>query len=186
MKKITLDLINSFDPCYDPADVGVSKEMKLTPKQFIKEFKNKVKDKEDIIWLLCRNEFISEKNLRLFAVWCAREALKLIENPDLKSINACDIAEKYANKQCSAKELAAARKAAWEAAGEAAGVAAWEAAGVAAWEAARVAAGAAAGAAAWKAARAAAGAAARKAAWEAAGEAARETQIEKLKEFLNK
>ena len=182
MKKITLDLINSFDPCYDPADIGFLKEMKLTPKQFIKEFKNKVKDKEDIIWLLCRNEFISEKNLRLFAVWCAREALKLIENPDLKSINACDIAEKYANKQCSAKELAAARKAAWEAAREAAGVAAWEAAGVAAWEAAREAAGvaarAAAGVAAWEAAW--------KAAWEAAGEAAREAQIEKLKEFLNK
>src|SRR5574340_461793 len=78
----------------------------------------------------------NDKNLRLFAVWCAREALKLINNPDSRSVAACDVAERYANGEATDAELAAA----WAAAGAAAWDAAGDAAGAAAWNAARAAA----------------------------------------------
>lgn len=65
----------------------------------------------------------NERNARLFAVWCAREALKLVSHPDTRSITACDVAERYANGEASNSELAGAAAAAWDAAGAAAGAA---------------------------------------------------------------
>jgi hypothetical protein len=109
----------------------------------------------------------NERTLRLFAVWCAREVLKLVDNPDQRSVAACDVAEKYANGDATQKELAAAGDAAGAAAWAAAWDAARDAARDAAWDAARDAARAAAGAAAW----AAAWDAARDAAWDAAWDA---------------
>ena len=91
----------------------------------------------------------NERTQRLFAVWCAREALRLVDRPDQRNLAACDVAERYANGEASAEELAAARAAAVNAAPAAAWDAAWAAAGDAAW------------AAAWDAARAAARDAAR-------------------------
>jgi hypothetical protein len=71
---------------------------------------------EDIIWLLLRKEFLSEKDLKLFAVWCARESLKLIENPDERIVEACNVAERYANKDATKDEILAAHDAAYTAA----------------------------------------------------------------------
>lgn len=68
-----------------------------------------------------------DKELRLFAVWCAKEALKLVENPDQRSINACDVAEKYANGEATIEKLTAAWYAAKDAAKDAARVTAWAA-----------------------------------------------------------
>ncbi len=61
--------------------------------------------------LVRRIETWNDSTLRLFAVWCAREALKLVENPDPRSINACDVAERYANGDATMDELDAARDA---------------------------------------------------------------------------
>ena len=119
---------------------------------------------DDAIWCLCAVDN-SERDSRLFAVWCARQVQHLME--DHRSINVLDIAERFANGEATAEDMAAAWAAAgsvaWSAAGSAAGAAAWAAAGSAAWAAA----GAAARGAAWAAARDAAGAAA----WVAAGAA---------------
>lgn len=82
--------------------------------------------------LLRKIETWNPRTLRLFSVWCTREALKLIENPDRRSINAADVAERYANGEATADELTAAYAAAWAAAS----AAAWDAASVAAWDAA--------------------------------------------------
>ena len=79
----------------------------------------------------------NDRTLRLFAVWCAREALKLVKEPDPRSIAACDVAEKYANGQATKEELDAARDAARAAAWDAARDAAWDAAWAAARDAAR-------------------------------------------------
>jgi hypothetical protein len=106
----------------------------------------------------------NDKMMRLFAVWCAREALKLIDNPDPRSVNACDVAERYANGDATIEELAAARAAARAAAWDAAWDAAWYAAWYAAWDAARNAA--------WNAA------------WDAARNAAWAAQSKKLIEML--
>ena len=162
--KINNKLIRSFNPCYDPSEIGISDKESLPVKSWIEKYRSQIKKKEDIIWLVCRPEFMSDRDCRLFAVWCAREALKLIEIPDPRSINSCDVAERFANGTATSLELAAA----WDAAR----AAAWAAAGDAAWAAARAAAWAAAGDAAWAAARAAA----RAAAWAAA----RDAQIDQL------
>ena len=163
MKTISNELIRSFAPCYDPSEVVQDENEELTIAEWVEKYRGSVKNKADIVWLLCREDFFSAKDLRLFAVWCAREALKLVENPDPRSVDACNVAEKFANGEAKSEELAAA----WDAAGYAARAAARDAAGDAAWAAARAAAGA-------------AGSAARAAARAAAGDA----QIDKLLTFL--
>ena len=123
MKTITYDLVKSYAPCYDPKYITDDLDKEYTPREFILEFRDKVKKKEDILWVLLRNDFMSDKDMRLFAVWCAREALKLVDNPDPRSINACDVAERYANGEATDEELAAA----WAAARAAARAAEWAA-----------------------------------------------------------
>lgn len=119
---------------------------------------------DDALWCL-RAVKGYDREMRLYAVWCARQVQHLMG--DQSSINALNVAERYANGQATDDEL----KSAWDAAGDAARAAAWAAAGDAAWDAA----GAAAGAAARDAARAAAGAAAGDAAW-----AAQEKELRRL------
>jgi len=82
-----------------------------------------------------------DREIRLFAVWCARQVQHLMTDP--RSVAALDVAERYARGQASAAELKAAASvsAAWEAAARAAW-AAWDEAGAAgetAWDAARAA-----------------------------------------------
>lgn len=182
MKTINNALIRSFSPCYDPREKGIADDETLPVLEWVEKYRGTVPD-EDILWLLLRNEFISDKDLRLFAVWCAREVLKLVKNPDIRSIEACNVAERYANGEATKEELYSAREAAREAAWKEVRVAA-EARGLArgaAWAArgAARAAWAAASAAAWAASAARAAWAA---AWEAAMDAgvARDNQLEYL------
>ena len=157
---------------------------------------------DDAIWCL-RAVTGHDKEIRLFAVWCARQVQYMMA--DQRSVNALDVAERFANGDATEEELAAARAAAWDAAWDAARdaarYAARDAASAAAWvvarDAARDAAWAAARAAAWVAARDAALAAARDAAgaaaWDAAGDAAwyaardaaRAAQEDKFRELIS-
>ena len=105
---------------------------------------------DDTLWCLRAVEG-HEKEIRLYAVWCARQVQHLMK--DDRSIEALDIAENYANGLASEKELAAA----WSAA-NAAWAAAWSAAN-AARAATWAATSAAASAAAWDATSAATSAA---------------------------
>jgi hypothetical protein len=146
----------------------------------------------DDAWWCLRAVEGHDREIRLYGVWCARNVQHLMTDP--RSINALDVAARYAKGMATIDELTAARAAAgaaagdaaWAAAGDAAGAAAGDAAWAAAWAAAGAAArdaGAAArdaGAAARAAARAAAGAAARDAAWAAARAAARAEQAKEL------
>jgi hypothetical protein len=111
--KITIsnEIIRRFDPCYDPSRFIKDENEELTVKEWVHKYR-KVVPPKDILWLLLRREFLSEKDLRLFAVWCAREALKLIEDPDERSVEACNVAEKYANGEATKEELLAASHAA--------------------------------------------------------------------------
>ena len=136
---------------------------------------------DDALWCLRAVEG-HDKEIRLFAVWCARQVQHLMK--DQRSLTALDVAERYAHGEATAAELeaawAAAEAAAWAAAEAAAEAAAWAAAEAAAWDAAWVAAWDAARSAARAAAREAAGAAAWDAAWVAARAAAREAQKQEL------
>lgn len=110
---------------------------------------------DDAVWCLRAVEG-KDKEIRLFAVWCARQVRHLMT--DKRSLDALDVAERYANGDATDAELTAA----WEAAEAAA-----RAAARAAWWAAAGAAAAAAWSAAWSAAAAAwsAAAADKDAAW---------------------
>ena len=123
---------------------------------------------------------ISDKTMRLFAVWCAREVSYLITNDSQKKIylETLMVAENFAYGKATAEQLlaawdaardaalSAARGAAWSAARDAAWSAAWSAALSAARDAALSAASDAAWDAAWGAAWSAAWGAARGAAWD--------------------
>jgi hypothetical protein len=136
---------------------------------------------DDALWCI-RAVDNCNRDARLYAVWCARQVQHFMT--DQRSLDALDVAERYANGQATDRELAAACASAWDAA-------AWDAArDAAAWAAARDAAWARASArdAAWDAARDAACASARDAAraaaawaaardaWDAAWAAARDAQ----------
>ena len=108
MKIINNDLIRSLNPCYDPSTKGIPDNETLTVHEWVEKYRNVVPAK-DILWLLLRNEFYDDRQLRLFAVWCTREALKMVDNPDQRSVSACDIAERYANGESTDEELRAAR-----------------------------------------------------------------------------
>jgi hypothetical protein len=116
----------------------------LGPEIYAAEYRGERIDGSDkIVVRECRLtrkvEAWNDRTARLFAVWCAREALKLIDNPDPRSVAACDVAERYANGEATDDELAAAWAAAWAAARDAAWAAAWAAARAAARDAARAA-----------------------------------------------
>jgi len=113
---INNDLIRSFGPCYNPSEVNIPEEETLSIVEWVEKYQDIVKKKEDIIWLLCRKEFMSDRDLRLFGVWCARSTYQYCENIDQRSITAVDIAEKFANGEANEQELSAARSAAWSAA----------------------------------------------------------------------
>ena len=119
-----------------------------------------------MIWLINKMEWSNDKDLRLMAVAFARQVQHLMN--DQRSINALDVAQRYANGETTVDELKAAwaaARAAWAAA-RAAGAAAW-----AAWDAA------------WAAARAARAAEAEARAAEAAG-AAEADQANIIRQYL--
>lgn len=111
---INNELIRSLTPCYDPLKYVTDEVETLPILDWVSKYRGIVPDK-DIIWLLCHKEFLSDKELRLFAVWCAREVFKLVDNPDPRSVEACNVAERYTNGEATDKELAAAYWAAYDA-----------------------------------------------------------------------
>ena len=112
--KISNELIRNFSPCYDPKTVVSDESEKLTVKAWVKKYRGELPDK-DIVWLLCRHEFLSEKDLRLFACWCARSVKQTDE-----MLAVIVVAERYANGEATDRELSAADYAARSAARSAA------------------------------------------------------------------
>ena len=92
---------------------------------------------DDALWCL-RAVDGQQQEMRLYAVWCARQVQHLMTDP--RALTALDVAERHAYGEASDKELStawdAARDAAWYAAGSPAAAAAWAAARAAAWAAA--------------------------------------------------
>jgi len=168
---INNELIKSFSPCYNPASVGIPEDETLSVIDWVTKYRDVVNYKEDIIWLLCRKEFMSDRDMRLFAVWCARESFKLQESVDQRSIDACNVAERFANGETTEEELDTAESAAWSA-----------------WSAARFAESAeSARSAAWSAAESAAESAAWSAwsaAWSAPRSAPRSAQLDELMNYF--
>jgi len=103
MIKLTTDIIKSYAPCYCPT--------KYIPKDWSGSLVDILKMEEvsklDRLWVA--RHAMDDKGNRLFAVWCAREALKLIPNPDPRSVEACNVSERFANGEATKEELKIAR-----------------------------------------------------------------------------
>ena len=78
---------------------------------------------DDALWCL-RAVDGHDQEIRLYAVWCARQVQYLMT--DQRSIEALDVAERYANGFGTGKQLDVAWAAAWAAARAAARAAAWD------------------------------------------------------------
>jgi len=139
---------------------------------------------EDALWCL-RAVQGRDKEIRLYAVWCARQVQHMMTDP--RSLAALDVAERFAIGEATKADLAAAEAAAGDAAGDAARIAAGIATGIAAGIATGIAAGIATGIAADSAERAmavaTAWAAEDSAAWEASWAAACAAQANRLREL---
>ncbi len=86
------------------------------------------------VWIATRVGVLMARELRLFAVWVARQVQHLLDDP--RSIKALEVVERFANGEATIEELKAARAAAW-AARRAAAASARAAAWAAAWAARR-------------------------------------------------
>jgi hypothetical protein len=136
MEAVTIDRVMNWRPCYEREQI----EVLFAERETITALDVLAMPipSEDVLWAVLREDLIDLRTLRLFAVWCARQVLALVAQPDLRSVVACDISERYADGKATEDELIAAEAAA-EAAADAIGterVAAWSAAG-AAWITAR-------------------------------------------------
>lgn len=160
LKYFDYEDIQSWNPCYDSSKF-ISKSWRGTAIDILNLDNVPFQDR---LWCVLRTELVSDRVMRLFAVWSYRQTLKFLPNQDDRSINAANVAERYANGEATQEELSAAESAASSAAN-----AASSAAYSAAWSAANSAANAAYSAAwssAWSAANAASSAA-ESAAWSA-------------------
>lgn len=99
MKAYTNEDLRDKHACYDP--IKHFKEYKgYTLLDYLGHKTCPLKDR---VW--CVTRFLDDRSSRLFAVWCARRALKLIEDPDPRSLKAIEIVEKFANSEASLEEL---------------------------------------------------------------------------------
>ena len=114
MKKVTYQQIKDFKPCYDPIKF-IPENWEGTALDILNISECPINDR---LWVILRNEFFSDKELRLFAVWCARQALSIPGNESEICSNTCDVAERYANGNATYEELIAASAAASEVASE--------------------------------------------------------------------
>ena len=129
---MTIKEFMEFDPCYSEEHIReIAGEKEDWTALDILTLDNV--PAEDRLWAVLRPEFIDDKALRLFAVWCARQC----NQTDPVCINAIDVAERYAHGNATDAELSDAGYAARSAALNAARFAALNAAWSAAWSAAR-------------------------------------------------
>lgn len=80
MKTITIEMIRSWSPCYDPTDVeGVDEDWTGTVFDVLKSSI----PSDDKLWIVLRIELIDEKILRQFARWRALSVIDLCQAPQI-------------------------------------------------------------------------------------------------------
>ncbi len=115
----TLNKIRAHDPCSDGWKKLLAHLGKTKADDESVSFLTILKSNGlgDALWCL-RSTPEYNRDSRLFAVWSARQVQHLMTDP--RSIEALDVAERYANGQATEEERAAASGAAWAAARDAA------------------------------------------------------------------
>lgn len=134
-KVVTLEQVLSLNPCYSKEKLLAISEGKteMTIGEIIELQHVPAEHK---FWLLVREEYIPERTLHEFALWCAETALNKAKVTDGRSWNALKVKRLWLDGKATDEELAAASDSAYEAAKAFAGapalVAAWDAASAAA------------------------------------------------------
>jgi hypothetical protein len=109
--RISYKQIMSFDPCYDPKDIGMPQDYDASLSDFIKEYRSKVKSLNNIHWVVLRPDFFNTCDRRLFAVWSAQQVKHLMK--DERSLNALIVAERFAFGEATEEEKNTAAAAAY-------------------------------------------------------------------------
>lgn len=103
LRKFTINTIRNFypPPCYSPSRY-LPEDWEGTALDILR-----VTDcpPEDRLWVVLHEQCIDERTARLFAVWCAREAIKMTYNPNPALSSICDLVEMYINKEKTIDEL---------------------------------------------------------------------------------
>ena len=126
MKTVTVEQFMKFNPCYDEArimEIAGDKTEWTALDVLALDISS-----EDKLWAVLREEFIDAPIMHEFACLCAEEALKLVDNPDPRSVAAIETKRRWLEGKATSEELDAARDAARDAAKAAARDAAWAAA----------------------------------------------------------
>ena len=111
--KITRELLRRWGACYDDEEIAaLVPECGLTPLE-IADLDNM--PVEDRLWVLLREELVTEMELRLLACDWAESACRKAGWNDARSLNAIAVARRHAIGEATETELAEAAKGAWEA-----------------------------------------------------------------------
>ena len=103
LKTFTIADIRSWNHCYDFAK-HLPEDWSGTALDILRLDKVSPEDK---FWVVCREELIDAKTLRLFAVWCARQVPEIMT--DYRSVALLDVAERFAQGLATTEELTTAR-----------------------------------------------------------------------------
>jgi len=122
-------LIVDFGRKHGACEDGIDRALALGHETMEAVWADEWMNASDRVWVATQPGVLTDRELRLFAVWCARQVQHLMTDP--RSIAALDVAERHANGEATDEELAAA----WAAARDAARDAARAAARDAAWDA---------------------------------------------------
>ena len=96
MKSVTYDQVLSWNPCWLGTEEGKNKLEEIGKRRErwtvwdVLELPESEVSKEDKMWAVLREELIDAPVLHEFACRCAEEALKLVDNPDPRSVAAKD------------------------------------------------------------------------------------------------
>ena len=115
---ITYSQLLSYDPCWSHSAAG---------RKRLQYYSNKLGGKAnaldilrlrrvpagDRLWVVLREDLIPAKLLHEFGCWCADEALKLIDNPDPRSVEAVRAKRQWLRGEITDAALERARAAAW-------------------------------------------------------------------------
>ena len=109
---ISYKKIMTINKSFNLESIGISKDYEASVPDFITRFKRYSKDRTynnfDIFLILCNKEFLSNKDLRLFAVFCARQVIYIAN--DYRSAIALDVAERFAHETACKGELLSAQE----------------------------------------------------------------------------
>jgi hypothetical protein len=107
LRYFDIEDVRGWKPCYSPERYLVAGKRYNS----VKILQDERIPMHDRLWVVLRTDLVSEKVMRLFAVWSARQVQHLMKDP--RSIAALEVAERFANGQATAEELNDANAAAY-------------------------------------------------------------------------